>query len=168
MEEFLEKAYFAKEQGADGIMLMPAFSGLDAVRMLAEDDQLELPVIFHPGFYGTYRRSTEFGLSPFVIHGQLPRLFGADISIFPHYGGRFSPPQEECREAVDGLRIDMGSIKPAMPSPAGGVSPEGVKEITDFYGTDVICLAASNLHRLGPDLVENSKVFRKMAEEAIG
>lgn len=167
MEDFFEKAFFAKQQGADGIMLMPAFSGMDTARMLAEDDKLSLPIIFHPGFYGTYRQVPDFGLSPYVIHGQLPRLFGADISIFPHFEGRFAPPREECQQAAQGSRVEMGSIQPALPSPGGGVKPEYVQDMVDFYGKDLICLAAGNLHRLGPDLVENSQVFRQQAEAAI-
>jgi ribulose-bisphosphate carboxylase large chain len=167
MEEFFEKAAFVKAQGGDGIMLMPAFSGLDTARMLAEDDDLALPIMFHPGFMGTYRRVPEFGLSSFVLHGQLPRLFGADISIFPHYVGRFAPPKSECKDAEAGTVYEMEHIRPTMPSPGGGVKPEYVKEMVDFYGNDLICLAAGNLHRLGPDLIENSRVFRQQAEEAI-
>lgn len=167
MEEFWEKAHFAKESGADGMMLMPAFCGMDTARMLAEDDSLALPIIFHPGFFGTYRRSPDFGISPYVLNGQLPRIIGADITIFPHYAGRFAPPQEECRQAVDGTVVKMGSYKPIMPSPGGGVKPEFVKEMAAFYGPDVVCLAAGNLHRLGPDLAENSRIFRQQAEAAI-
>jgi ribulose-bisphosphate carboxylase large chain len=167
MEEFLEKAHFVKDQGADGILLMPAFCGMDMVRMLAEDDSLGLPIMSHPGFYGTYHSVPEFGISQFVLNGQLPRLFGADISIFPHYVGRFAPSQEQCRAAADGTEVEMGPIKASLPSPGGGVKPEYVKDMSKFYGRDVICLAAGNLHRMGPDLVENSKVFRQMAEEAV-
>ena len=166
MEKFLEKVRFAKQEGVDGLMLMPAFSGFDMARMLAEDDSLGLPIMFHPGFLGSYRGSKNFGISPFVLYGQLPRLFGADITIFPHYIGRFAPPKEECRSAVDGTMIKMDHIKPILPSPGGGVSPDFVQDMAAFYGPDVICLAAGNLHRMGPDLVKNSQVFRQRAEQA--
>lgn len=165
MEEFHQKVAFARDAGADGLMIMPAFSGLDTLRLVAEDDAVGLPVIFHPGFLGTYRRSGEFGLSPFVLHGQLSRLMGADISIFPHYGGRFAPPQEECQLALDGTSVPMHHIKANLPSPAGGVRPEHFPDMRDFYGRDAIFLVASNLHRHGPDLVESSRRFRAVAEE---
>jgi len=167
MEEFWEKAKFAKESGADGVMLMPAFCGFDTARSLAEDDSLGLAIMYHPGFLGTYRRSQEFGIAPYVLNGQLPRLIGADITIFPHYAGRFAPPEEECRQAMEATLDPMGTYKPILPSPAGGVKPEFVKDMAAFYGSDVICLAAGNLHRLGPDLIENSRIFRKEAENAI-
>ena len=166
MEEYQEKAFFAKEAGVDGLMVMPAYNGLDTARMLAEDDDLGLAIMFHPGFYGTYHRVPEFGLSTYVINGQLPRLFGADISIFPNYEGRFAPPKEDCRAAAEGLKVKMGSLKSPMPSPGGGVKPEYVQNMKDFYGSDIICLAAGNLHRLGPDLIENSRIFRQHAEAA--
>lgn len=167
MEEFWEKAQFARDSGADGVMLMPAFCGIDAARQFAEDDDLALPVMYHPGFFGTYRISREIGIAPGVLNGLLPRLCGADITIFPHYAGRFAPPQAECREIVNATADPMGGLKPVLPSPAGGVKPEFVKDMAAFYGADVLCLAASNLHRMGPDLVENSRVFREQAEKAI-
>jgi ribulose-bisphosphate carboxylase large chain len=164
MEKFLAKVRFAKSAGADGLMLMPAFSGLDMIRMLAEDDTVGLPIMFHPGFLGTYRRTPEFGISPYVLHGQLSRLMGADISIFPHYEGRFAPPQEECRLAAEGTCVPMGDIKPNLPSPGGGVRPEFFEEMRDFYGPDTVFLVAGNLHRHGPDLVESSRHFRAVVE----
>jgi ribulose-bisphosphate carboxylase large chain len=164
MEEFHKKVTFARDAGADGLMIMPAFSGLDTLRMVAEDDAVGLPVIFHPGFLGTYRRSETFGLSPFVVHGQLSRLMGADITIFPHYGGRFSPPKAECQLALDGTSVPMHHIKPNLPSPAGGVRPEHFEDMRAFYGRDAIFLVASNLHRHSPDLVESSRHFRTVAE----
>jgi ribulose-bisphosphate carboxylase large chain len=167
MEEFWEKAYFARDNGADGVMVMPGLCGWDTARMLTEDDNFGLPVMFHPGFMGTYYSSPDFGIAPYVLNGQLPRLAGADITIFPHFAGRFAPPQEECRQTEIATRVEMGSYKQVMPSPGGGVKPEFVGDMADFYGLDVICLAAGNLHRLGPDLVENSRVFRRHAEEAI-
>ena len=167
MEEFWDKAHFARENGADGVMLMPAFCGIDTARRFAEDDDLALPVIFHSGFYGTYRRNPSVGIAPYVLNGQLPRLIGADITIFPHYAGRFAPPEAECLQIVDATQSPMGNLKPVLPSPAGGVKPEFVKDMAAFYGTDLLCLAASNLHRMGPDLVENSRVFRSQAEKAI-
>lgn len=167
MEEFWEKAYYAKESGADGIMLMPGLCGYDTARMLTEDDNLGLPVMFHPGFLGTYYMNPDVGIAPYVLNGQLPRLAGADITIFPHYAGRFAPPQEQCRQSEEATRVEMGGFKQVMPSPGGGVKPEFVADMADFYGLDVICLAAGNLHRLGPDLVENSRIFRRHAEDAI-
>ena len=167
MEDFIDKAYFVKEQGADGMMLMPGLSGLDMARMLAEDKNLGMPIMFHPGFMGTYRTSPDFGLSPYVLYGQIPRLIGSDIVIFPHYEGRFAPPRKECQAALDGTEVDMGTIKTIMPSPGGGVKADFVKDMAAFYGPDVICLAAGNLHRLGPDLVKNSQIFRQEAEGAL-
>jgi ribulose-bisphosphate carboxylase large chain len=164
MEAFHQKVAFAREAGADGLMIMPAFSGLDTLRMVAEDDAVGLPLIFHPGFLGTYRRSGDFGLSPFVLHGQLSRLMGADITIFPHYHGRFAPPKVECQLALEGTSTPMQHVKANLPAPAGGVRAEHFEEMRDFYGWDAVFLMASNLHRHGPDLVESSRRIRAVAE----
>jgi ribulose-bisphosphate carboxylase large chain len=44
-DELLENAHFAKKIGCGGLMVLPAHSGLDSVRMLADDDSLDLPII---------------------------------------------------------------------------------------------------------------------------
>ncbi len=165
MDQFHEKVSYARDAGVDGLMIMPGFAGIDTMRVVAENDSIGLPVMFHSGFLGSFRRSTESGLSPHVLHGQLARLAGADISIFPHYGGRFAPPQSECQAATDGTRVPMDGLKACLPSPAGGVRPESFTEMREFYGHDVVFLVAGNLHRHGPDLTANSRDFRAAVEQ---
>jgi len=164
VERISEMARFAKAAGVDGLMLLPGLYGLDLLRMLAEDDSLGLAMICHPGVLGTYRISADTGISPFVLHGQLSRLCGADITIFPHYAGRFAPPREASGAAAEGTAVKMGALKPNLPCPGGGVKPESFAEMKAFYGPDAVFLAAGNLHRYADDLVEASRAFREMVE----
>jgi ribulose-bisphosphate carboxylase large chain len=52
-DEICPRARLAKEQGAGGLLVAPGLTGLDAMRCLADDDALALPIFAHPAFQGT-------------------------------------------------------------------------------------------------------------------
>ena len=164
VDQILENAWFAKQAGVDGLMLLPGLYGLDLFRHMAEDDDLGLPMMFHPGFMGIYRCQLDSGIAPFVLHGQISRLCGADITIFPHFGGRFSPPLETSLGAAEGTAVPMGQLKENLPCPGGGVKPDSFGEMMAFYGKDSVFLAAGNLHRYAEDLTDASRAFRQIAD----
>ena len=84
------------------------------------------------------------------------RLAGADCTIFPSFGGRFSFTPDECTEIAYACRRPLGHIKAIFPGPAGGMSVERAAELTDFYGRDVVLLVGGDLHRRSPDLTANA------------
>ena len=160
----LELAYFAKQVGAGGLMVIPALTGFDSMRMLADDDGLSLPVIMHPALLGGFLGSKEGGISHYALFGQITRLAGADVTIFPNYGGRFSFSKEECLEIAAGARDALGKLSSIFPAPAGGMTMERVPEMLELYGPSVIFLIGGGLHRQNPDLVEASRYFRNLVE----
>jgi ribulose-bisphosphate carboxylase large chain len=99
-----------------------------------------------------------------VIFGQLARLAGADATIFPNFGGRFSFSREECAEIVRATREPMGQLKTIFPAPGGGMSLARVPEMLETYGRDLIFLIGGGLFQHGPDLLDNCKYFRSMIE----
>jgi ribulose-bisphosphate carboxylase large chain len=158
-DQILEKAWFAKENGAGGVMVAPGLVGLDTLRMLAEDDGIALPIISHPAFQGTFTAHPDNGISHYTVFGQLPRLAGADASIYPNWGGRFSFSRDDCRSIVRGATEPMHHIKPIFSAPGGGMNLERIPEMVQTYGRDVIFLIGGALHKLGPDLVENCQRY---------
>ena len=86
------------------------------------------------------------------------RLAGADMSIYPNCGGRFSFSTDECHAIADRLVAPMGAISPAFPSPGGGMTLARVPEIVEFYGPDVTLLIGGDLHR-GEDLTTTAAAF---------
>ncbi|MBK1700095.1 RuBisCO large subunit C-terminal-like domain-containing protein [Thiococcus pfennigii] len=167
-DEIVGRARQAKAVGAGGLLVCPGLVGLDALRALADDDALALPILSHPAFQGAYCVNPDAGLSHGVLFGQLNRLAGADAAIFPHWGGRFAFTQAECRDLVDGATCAMGAIRPILPVPAGGLRLERVEELGDFYGRDCILLIGGDLHAQGPDLVATCRRFVARAEAAAG
>ncbi len=164
-DQILEKARFAKKAGAGALMIAPGLSGFDIMRQLADDDALALPILNHPAFQGMSVTSPDNGLSHYALFGQIARLAGADSSIYPNYGGRFSFSQGECRSIIAGMDVAMGHIKPIFPAPGGGMSLDRLDEMAEFYGNDVIYLIGGDLHRHGGNVAENSRQFRKFVEK---
>ncbi len=160
-----ERARLAKESGAGGYLVSPALSGFDAMRWIADDDELALPILNHPAFQGSFTLRPTDGISHGVLYGQIARLAGADGSIFPNYGGRFSFSPEECLDLLDGTSRPMGQIKSIFPVPAGGMGLTRVPDLCKFYGNDSILLIGGDLHRHGPDLVENCRKFVELVRE---
>ena len=95
----------------------------------------------------------------------MARLAGADATIFPNFGGRFSFSREECAEIVQATQKPMSHIKSIFPAPGGGMSLGRVPEMLETYGRDLIFLIGGGLFKHGPDLVENCRHFRKMVEK---
>lgn len=165
--EIHSRALFAKEAGAGGYLYCPGLCGLDAMRRLADDDGIGLPILAHPAFQGSYCLSADSGVAHGVLYGQLNRLAGADATIFPNWGGRFSYTKAECLDLVEGATRPMGgSIAPIFPVPAGGMRLERVAEMVDFYGPEVILLIGGDLHAQGDDLVASCRRFETLARQS--
>jgi ribulose-bisphosphate carboxylase large chain len=162
--EVLDRANTAKNLGAGGLLIAPGLTGLDAMRAVAEADDIGLPIMSHPAFQGSYVLG-DGGLSHQVLFGQIPRLAGADGTIYPSFGGRFSFSREECQAISMASSISMGHLKSIFPCPAGGMSLQSIPESLTVYGNDVIFLVGGGLFKQGPDIIENSRYFKKLVEE---
>ena len=162
--EVMKRARIAKQAGAGGMMVAPGLIGFDLMRELADDDSLALPVLTHPALQGSFVTSRN-GISHGVIFGQLARLAGADATIFPNFGGRFSFSCSECKEIARATSEPMGHLRSIFPAPGGGMGLDKVPDMLETYGQDLIFLIGGGLFRHGPDLVRNCRHFRKMVEE---
>ncbi|MGE5417825.1 MAG: RuBisCO large subunit C-terminal-like domain-containing protein [Acidobacteriota bacterium] len=162
--EIMTRAQYARDHGTGGLMLAPGLVGFDTMRTLADDDAIALPVICHPALLGSYVLSPDFGISRYALFGQIVRLAGADSTIYPNFGGRFSFSRDECNRIVDGTKAPMSEVKPIFPCPGGGMSVSSVPEMRMVYGEDVIFLIGGNLFKQGPDIVENCRHFRSLVD----
>jgi len=163
-EEILRRALFAKANGAGGLLVNPGLCGLDSMRAIADHDGAALPILAHPAFQGSFVVRPDEGLSHALIFGQIARLGGADSTIFPNFGGRFSFSREVCCPLAAGTAVPMDAIRPIFPAPAGGLSLSRVHELEEVYGRELVILVGGGLFKHGPDLIENCRVFRELAE----
>jgi ribulose-bisphosphate carboxylase large chain len=161
--DVIARARFAKANGAAGVMISAMLTGFDAMRQVANDPRVDLPVIFHPALAGSFTASAQSGIAPGALYGRLARLAGADASIFPNYGGRFSFSREDCSSIAENCACRMGAVKKAFPMPGGGIGFQNVREIASLYGEDVILLIGGGLFRQGPDLAKSIRELRRLA-----
>jgi ribulose-bisphosphate carboxylase large chain len=164
-DKLLSRARFAKQAGAGGMLFSPALGGYDAMRMLADDDDIALPILSHPAYVGSMVTHKDNGWSHGALFGWLNRMAGADGAIFPNFGGRFSFSKEECAEIRDATAAPLGHIKPIYPNPGGGMTLARVADMNEMYGKDVIYLIGGGL-LTGDSVVESCRFFRQLVEPA--
>jgi len=158
--KMVERALLAWREGAGALLVSPGLRGFGMLEYLS--CATHLPILAHPAFLGTYVLNPESGVSHRVLFGQMARLAGADATIFPNFGGRFSFSKEECLEIASGAGGKMGKMAPIFPAPGGGMSLDRVPEMLRFYGRDVLFLVGGGLFKDGPDLTANARRFRQM------
>jgi ribulose-bisphosphate carboxylase large chain len=154
-----ERVHFARKAGAEALLICPGLTGFDTMRALAEDEEVNLPIISHPAFLGGMVTSPENGFSHASLFGTLHRIAGADASIYPNYGGRFGFTRAECASISKSCRILMGQYQPIFPAPGGGMTMEKIPDMLELYGDDVMFLMGGGLYGHSPDLVENVRYF---------
>ena len=164
-ESINEWAGIAKDTGAGGLLISPGLIGMDTMKSIAEDDSISLPVMAHPAFGGTYVVSETNGISHGVLYGILMRLAGADMTIFPNFGGRFSFSKDECLDIASGCAKPLKGIKSILPAPGGGMTTDRLPEMIDAYGKDFVLLIGGGLHRHSDDIKRNTEYFREMVEK---
>ncbi len=150
-EKIREHAGWAKEMGVGGFLVSPLIVGLDTMRYLA--DNFGLPIMAHPALMGTLFS----GISIEIVLGDLMRLAGADMVVYPNYGGRFPFTEEICQKIGYALRKEMGSLKTAFPVPAGGIDVKNTRALKQFYGNDTIFLIGSSLYICSNSLTASVK-----------
>jgi ribulose-bisphosphate carboxylase large chain len=155
----LARARFAREAGAGAVLLSPGLAGFGTVRELADDVSFALPILAHPAFTGSFVSAGAGGIDPGLFYGTVTRAAGADVSIFPHAGGRFSFSREACASIAERSLQPLKGLEPAFPAPAGGMTVARVGELKTFYGNDFVALIGGALHREAPTLVEGARRF---------
>ena len=146
-----EQARIARDCGVGMALAAPMLLGAPSFIELVEE--LGLPVMAHPAFGGATR------IAPPLLLGKLFRLFGADATIFPNHGGRFSYSRETCLAIAQAARAPWGGMRAALPVPAGGMTVERVAEMLACYGRDTMLLIGGSLLASGERLPERSRAF---------
>ena len=161
--EIMDRVKYAEECGAEGIMLAPGLVGYDTMQYVASHTALS--VTAHPAMAGCFLDKGAGGFACGLIMGLLPRICGADFTVFPNYGGRFSLTEQQCRDIVEGCTRKYGSMPSTVPCPSGGMTFGKLSAMKQFYGGDVAFLMGGGLFTHSPDLAENCRIFRSNLEQ---
>lgn len=166
IDQLLDRAYFAKEAGAGALLVMPGLIGWDAIRLLRAQDDIALPLISHPSYSGAYYTHRSGGMSAKVHYGLIPRLAGADASIFPNYLGRLSSTREDCIAVIEAASQPMGNLPAMMAAPGGGITLDNIPHLQETYGPDVLYVMGGGLHR-GASARQNCKRFIDILDRGV-
>jgi ribulose-bisphosphate carboxylase large chain len=127
-----------RDAGLRAAMVAPMLAGLSNAQALAQENP-DLALFAHPTMGGAAR------IAPPALM-KLFRLVGADVGIFPNFGGRFGYSRETCRAVAEALRGPWPqNFSDALPAPAGGMTTARVPEMLDFYGHDAMLLIGGAL-----------------------
>jgi len=158
-ETMRHRCRLAKQAGAGGLLICPGLVGFDALRDIARDDSLALPILSHPALLGSFIVPAESGMAPAVVFGQLPRLAGADASLYPIYHAGFPVTRDDCRATATVCGDAWGNLKPIFPTAAGRMGFERVLEMCEFYGPDVLFILGSSIQQHRAGLVKACRMF---------
>lgn len=136
----------ARDAGCCGVLLSPWLCGLDSLRLAR--DQYGLAVMAHPALTGSHFMP-HHGLAPELVLGDLFRIAGADASIYPNTGGRFGFSEATCEAINTRLRTPLGGLRPAAPTPGGGMDVKQAPHWIRSYGADTIILIGGSLYQQG-------------------
>lgn len=153
----LARAHRARELGAGALLVCPGLVGLDTMRLLAAADGPGLPVMSHPAFMGSFVTSPGDGIAHGLLFGLLMRLAGADMSVYPNWGGRFSFSQAECSDIARACEEPLGKLEAIFPAPGGGMTVDRAPEMLRVYGRELVVLIGGGLHRGGDGLAGNTR-----------
>lgn len=162
-EKLMDRVRFAEDCGAGGVMLAPGLVGYDALRYVSA--HTVLPVVAHPAMAGCLLDKGAGGFDCGCVLGQLPRICGADVTVFPNFGGRFSLSRSQCRSIVGFCTEPLGDMPPIFPAPAGGMTFDKIAPMKAFYGADTAFLMGGGLFTVTPDLTANCARFVELMRE---
>lgn len=144
---------FAEAAGVAGLLVMPGLTGYGLIARLARDEALSLVVMAHPSLTGSHLHGPG-GIAPGVLYGTLPRLAGADLSIFVSHGGRFGTARADCEAIAAACADPAGPGRPILPAPGGGMGVGDAADIRALYGEHAAVLLGGSLLRHGARIPE--------------
>ena len=148
---------FVALEGLSGILACPMVMGLETMHSVAQ--RYDLAIMAHPALSGSFTNGTAHGIAHEVLLGTLFRLAGADISVYPNFGGRFGFTRSQCLEIRDRLGARLSTIAPSWPCPAGGMGYERLPDLCADYREDAVFLIGGALLGHSRDIAESTRVF---------
>ncbi|MFN3631201.1 2,3-diketo-5-methylthiopentyl-1-phosphate enolase [Exiguobacterium profundum] len=151
------------EAGATALLFNVYTYGLDALRELAKDSEIHVPILAHPAFAGALTGSIRHSL----LFGKLIRLAGADLTLFPSPYGSLSTPKDETQQ-IQTYATKPHWTKPILAVPSAGIHPGLVPDLIRDFGTDVVINAGGGIHGHPDGAAAGARAFRQAIDQAIG
>lgn len=155
-----DNALKAIAAGANAIMVDTFGIGLSALRDLAEDPRVNVPILSHSCFSGATYTSPFQGVSSVVLT-KLTRLCGADIILIEAPWGKFDNLANKYISRVIACTSKFYDIKPSMPFMGGGVIAGLIPTILDCTGNDCLLGVGAGIHGYPDGPTKGAVAFRQ-------
>ncbi len=159
--KIFENAKRAVELGCNALMVNYLAVGLPVMQALAEDPDINVPILAHMDVAGAMYMSPFHGLSSHIVLGKLPRLAGADIVVIPAPYGKAPVIIDKFLNVARTLRFPMYDLKPTWPMPSGGITPSMMPDVMRDLGNDIVIGSGGGIHAHPQGPIAGAKAFRQ-------
>jgi 2,3-diketo-5-methylthiopentyl-1-phosphate enolase len=159
--KIFENARRAVDAGANAIMVNYLAVGLPVLQALAEDPDVDVPILAHMDVAGAMYMSPWHGVSSHLVLGKLPRLAGADVVVFPAPYGKAPVLPEKFATVARNLTFPLYGIRPTFPMASGGITPSMVPKVVEDLGRDVVIGSGGGIHAHPDGPVAGARAFRQ-------
>jgi 2,3-diketo-5-methylthiopentyl-1-phosphate enolase len=156
-----ENARRAVELGCNALMINYLAVGFPVLQALAEDPNINVPILAHMDVAGALYMSPWHGLSSHLVLGKLPRLAGADIVVIPAPYGKAPVIDYKFRNVARNLAFPLYQLKPTFPMASGGITPSMVPQVMAALGNDIVIGSGGGIHAHPKGPVAGGKAFRQ-------
>lgn len=131
--------------GLAGVVVCPWFMGLETAGTVAREH--DLMWLAHPAGAGVWTEGDTIGMAPELVFGQLIRLAGADLCIYPGSGGRISTRGLDEQRIAAALTGPLGQHRASLPCTGGGKTLAQVPTVAAELGPDCAVVVGGDLLR---------------------
>ncbi len=152
LDQLRQQVDIVRAAGLDAVLVTPMIAGLANFHTLVKENP-GIAFMAHPAMAGASR------IAPPLLLGKIFRLLGADATVFPNHGGRFGYTPATCTALAQAGLAHWGTLKDTVPVPAGGMTPDRVSEMLEFYGNDTMLLIGGGLLAAGDRMTQEAARF---------
>jgi len=166
-DRLIANAYRAIETGASALMVDFLTVGTSALAMLADDPAIAVPIMGHLAFGGAMYAAPWSGVSSHLVLGKLPRLAGVDVVVYPSPYGTLQYTRSKHLRLAGAMTDAFFGIRPALPTPGGGLHARMVPRLVDDLGIDHAFGAGGAIHGhpMGP--AAGARAIRQAMDAAV-
>ncbi|KAF5054361.1 Ribulose bisphosphate carboxylase large chain 1 [anaerobic digester metagenome] len=166
-DRILERAQTAIDNGANMLMIDVLTTGFDAIRALAEDSSIRVPLHIHRTMHAAMTRNPEHGIAmrPFT---RLVRMVGGDQLHTGTASGKMGHvPVEEIVGDNESLTCRCYGLKSVFPVSSGGLHPGKVAAEIAGLGTDIVLQAGGGIHGHPDGTAAGARAMRQAVDAAM-
>ncbi len=164
-DEMIERAKFAKSEGAECVMvdiLTAGFAGVQHVR----SKNLGMVIHGHRAMHAAFTNNPRHGISMMVV-AKAARLAGVDQLHTGTVIGKMEGGKDTVTLVNESMREEWGSVKSTLPIASGGLHPGHTRELMRILGKDFIVNYGGGIHGHPDGTYEGAKAAIQSVEASL-